>query len=294
MNAPLTGGYSPGADRYAVSGDHSFATPTTPPIVTNIFRGDSTVNTSDIVLLDNVDTMSYVRVPLNTGANVQPYAANQSAIVFEQEFSVAQEHYIPLPLNTPYWIGWSIGWQNTYVNLAECFLVEETTLIPLGAGISRFTRKFANLPPSRNVPGSWNHTFPALDYGASSIRFPLQRIVNSRVQHDFYLWDPLNIQSSIALFPAGKRLNLSTGLNPTGLILPEMRYFKGETDAVINNNQIDPGQPLTDTAPATVPSYTEYADWMFEAEIVAESSNMGEGPILGNIYERRTRFVEAQ
>ena len=294
-NAPLTGGYSPGADRYAVSGDLSIAYPVTAPMMMNLFRGDSIVSINDIVLLDTAATFEYVRVPFNTGANIQPLSPNQSAIVFEQEFVVAQQYFTPLPLNTPYYLPWSVGWQNTFVNLAECFLVEEGALIPLGGGVSKFMRKYANLPPNRNVPGSWSQTFPALDYGGDSIRFPFQKIADTRVQHDYYLWDPLNLQSGTPLFPAGHRLNLSTGMRPLGLILPEMRYFKAEVDSVQNNNQLDPGQPVSDEGIGTMPSYTDYKDYMDnQCEIVAEASNLGEGPILGNIYERRTRFVVAE
>ncbi len=294
MSAPLTGGSDPGADRYHVSGDLTVPSPVTPPIISNAFKGDSIASTRDIILLNSATPQVYVRVPVGSGYNIQPFRANQTAIIFEQEFVVAQAYFYPLPLNTPYYMPWSIGWGNDYVNLANCFLVEESPLDPIGAGLSRFRRKYANLPPNRNVPGSYGYTFPMLDYGGATMRFPKPFIVESRVQHDYFLWDPLNLQTGIALFPSGHRLNNTTGMHPTGLILPEMRYFKGETDAVLNNNILDSGQAITNTSPATVPSYTEYRSWMFDAEIVAEASNLGEGPWLGNIYERRTRFVEAQ
>lgn len=291
MSAPLTGGQHVGADRYYVDGDFSVVTAVSPPMVSNAFKGDSAASIRDIVLLNSSNV--YVNVSLGSGYNIQPFRANQTAIVFEQEFVVAEQYFQPLPLNTAYYMPWSIGWDNTYVNLAACFLCEEGPLEPIGGGLVRFRRTYANLPPNRNRFESFSYVFPSLNYGdATTVRLAKPFTVNSRIQHDYFLVDQLDLQTGIPLFTSGHRLNLTTGMQPTGLILPEMRYFKGSANAVENNALIDPDQSLTDTAPATVPSYTQYATWKFIAEIVAESSVLQQW--LGNIYERRTRFVIAQ
>ena len=86
------------------------------------FTGDSFPNNRDIVLL-NLASSSFVTQPFGTGYNIQPFNANQTAILLEQEFIVAEAYYLPLPLNTPYCVGWSIGWSNDYANLGDCFLV---------------------------------------------------------------------------------------------------------------------------------------------------------------------------
>ncbi len=294
-NASYAGGFSPGADLFAVDGDFTFAEPFGPPIVSNSFRGDSSVGTNDIVLLDG--TGAYVRIPIGSGYNIQPFAANQSAILFEQEFIVAQAYFVPMPLNTPYPLIWSIGWQNTYVALDSCFLVEESPLEPIGGGLARLRRRFANLPPNRNEFESFTYVYPAVDYGGSDIRLQKPLTVNSRVQNDYFVFDDLGLLPGIPLFPAGHRLDSTTGTNPVGLILPQMRFFKATANAAGNNNLLDADQPLSDGPPPTVPSYTEYAGFAnwggtgTVAEIVAEASSLQRWQ--GNIYERKTRFVEA-
>ncbi len=293
FNAPYTGGVSPGGRIFAVDGDFTFAQPCSPPMISNSFKGDSSVGTNDIVLLDGANV--YVRVPIGAGYNIQPFAANQSAILFEQEFIVALAYFVPMPLNTPYPLLWSIGWQNTYVALDSCFLVSESPLEAIGGGLAKFRRRFANLPPNRNEFESYTYVYPAVNYGGSDIRFQKPLTVNSRVQNDYFVYDDLGLLPGIPLFPAGHRLDSSTGTNPVGLILPQMRYFKSAA-GVSNNNLLDADQPLDDSTP-TVPSTTEYsgfANWGgagVVAEIVAEASSLQRWE--GNIYERKTRFVEA-
>jgi len=113
---------------------------------------------------------------------------------------------------------------------------------------------------------------------------------------------------SIPLFPAGIRLDGTTGLSPIGLILQAQYYYaaadadtiaaKISTDTLNNGDGVNP-------ATATVPSLTAYKSIAapdgdpslatsngLTAELVAESSTMTR--YLGNIWERRTRFVIAQ
>lgn len=297
LNAPYSGGFSAGAKLFAVDGDFTFASPCSPPMnIESPFKGDSFPSMKDIILLDQSGT--YVSVPLGQGYNVQPFSANQSCIVFDQEFMVAQAYHVPLPLNTPYNMNWSIGWQGTYANLASAFLVAEGPLEDMGGGIVKFRRTFATLPPTRNEMESFCYTFPPLSNG-TDLREAKSKVVASRVQFDYYVYDDLDILSWIPLFPAGRRLNATTGLSPSGLILPEMRYFKAGANAVTLNLLCDGDQPLVNESSvgagdATKPTFSEYTGWAWQKEIVAESSILGPGPWLGNIYQRRTRFVIAQ
>jgi hypothetical protein len=297
MNAPYYGGYAPGNRIFAVDGNFTVAMPVTPPAVSYPFRGDSCPDITSIVLLDSTGT--YVTLPIGAGYNIQPFAANQSAIVFEQEFMVALSAYLPLPLNTPYNTAWSIGWYPVYADLAACFLVEEGPLEHVGAGIVRFKRKFANLPTTRNVPESYGYTIPAWTDGTNT-RISSSRILASRVQLDYYVYDDLGLLNGLipGLFPAAHRLNAATGMFPQGLILPEMRYFKPGAGSVANNLLLDPDEPLQDdtsppTGSATNPTYSQYISWVANKyEIVAEASSLELW--MGNIYQRKTRFVQVQ
>lgn len=294
INAPYSGGSAPywNAGLYHVDGDFTVAEPCGPPVIQNQFRGDSMYSIYDIVLMGKAQTPpAYVRVPIGEGYNIQGFHANQASIVFEQEFMVAQSYFRPMPLNSPYYVPWSIGWQNTYVWLGQCFLVEEGPLEDQGGGICKFRRKFANLPPSRNVFESYAYTFPAIIYDSGTMRFQKTIITASRVQYDYFVMDDLNILS-IPVFPVGRRLNNSTGMRPEGLLFPEMLYYKGEPDAVVKHNLLDPGQGLSDS-PATTPTRSQYLEYVDQyCEIVVEASQLS--PYMGNILERRTRFALAQ
>lgn len=295
MNAPYSGGYAPGNRIFAVDGDFTVAAPITPPEIVNPFKGDSVPDITSIILLSSAGV--FTAIPLGSGYNVQPFAANQSAIIFEQEFMVALAYHTPLPLNTPYNLNWSIGWQNTYVNLNNCFLVEEGPLEHVGAGLVKFKRKFANLPPTRNVVESYAYTFPSISDG-TTVRQAKNMIVASRIQYDYYVYDDLDLLPGITLFPAGHRLDVTTGMFPTGLILPEMRYFKPGANSITLNMLLDADEPLLDdtnpaTGVATNPTFTQYTTWAANGyEIVAEASCLEQW--MGNIYQRKTRFVTVQ
>lgn len=304
-NASYYGGFSAGAKLYAVSGDFTKCDPCSAPVVSYPLSGDTFPSVKDIILLDS--TGAYVAVPLGSGYNVQPFAANQTAFVIEQEFMVAEQYYVPMPLNTHYNESWGVGWSNAYVALGAAFLVEEGPLEPVGGGIVKLKRKFANLPSTRNVVESYAYTFPALSFSDGSlVRESKTAIVASRVQYDFYVYDDLELLPEFSVFPYGKRLNLSTGLTPAGLILPDMRYYKAPTaltttplpNTVEYNLQISGDEYLRDSYTigteigTTIPSSTNYASWIGKKEIVVEASSLS--PWMGNIMVRKTRFATAQ
>jgi len=301
-NAPYTGGSAPGADLFYCE-NFSVATPCGTPRVWNPLPGDSIYSNRDIVLLNSSN--AYVRIPAGQGYNTQPWSSTHHAIMFDQEFVVARPYHVPMALNTPYNLAWSIGWQNTYVNLGICFLIEEGPLQHIGGGLVKFYRRFANLPPTRNAVESYCITFPARNVGSAEKFLQQAKTVirNSRIRYDYFVFDDLNLLGGIPLFPSGNRLNGSTGINPVGLLLPEMRYFKGELNSVTDNLQLDSDQPITNGQIGegilpTVPSLDDWRDFCgylpdtTPAEIVAEASSMRLW--TGNIYERKTRFVTAE
>lgn len=297
MDAPYSGGFAPGGRLFAVDGDQTIASPCGPPEIYNPLSGDSVPSIYPIVLLDRtIDPPDYVSVPIGTGFNVQDFAPSQAAICIEQEFQVAEAFYVPMPLNTLYDPTWSVGWGNTYVNLGNCFLVEESSLKGIGGGFVRFIRKFANLPPNRNEFESYNATYPPLNYG-DSIRFGFSRIVNSRLFYEYFVFDNLDLLTGIPLYPGGHRINTAIPVSYP-VLFEEFKGFKAVADAVKNNNLLDPDQPLDDasdnpdTGLFTTPSYLHYAAWRdLGAEIVAEASSFNRW--MGNIFVRKTRFVLA-
>lgn len=320
FNAPYSGGSSPGAQLFAVDGDFTIFEPSDLPEITYPFRGDSVFVNNDW-LITYPDNPNYLLVPLGTYPNIHPWSANQVAAVLEQDFMVAESAFIPIRLNTPYYAPWSIGWQGQFedgsptFSLDEMYLVENGQLYDEGAGIVRVRLKFATLPPSRSEIEQYAFTFPGVDNSASTppqiVTQPSKtRNVLSRLQYDYFIMDDLDLLSGIALFPNGPRLNASTGLYPIGLILPAFTIYDPSGGFVVgpagfSGTQLTPDVQLTDPDPmslegGTEPSATAYINSLtgnttsngLPAEIVAESSTMTRW--MGNIWERRTRFVLAQ
>lgn len=308
MNAPYWGGFSPGARQFAVDGNFYSCDPCGPPRISWPMKGDSIFSNASVIFYDAA-LANYAPVQLGTFPNLQPWSANQRAFVIEQDFMVAMEAYVPLPLNTPYQPYWSIGWQGTLSNgqpipqLYFALLVEEGNPEDCGQGIIKVTRRFATPPPTRNELEQFTYTFPGFENG----RLSFSRTVQSRIQYDYFLFDDFQIYPYLALFPAGNKLDATTGLYPANLILPAQNYYAPTPGAVAQNYFLNNGDGFVLTTPgvdgvATIPSLTDYLTWMAGTltpqatvavpELIAESSCMRRW--MGNIWERRTRFVQLQ
>jgi hypothetical protein len=310
-DAPLTGGFSPGGNQFAVDGDFSQFDPCWPPKISFPMKGDSVFSKNDILILGASD---YAPIAVGTFPNLQPWSSNQRAMMIEQDFMVALEYYQPMPLNTPYNDAWGIGWQGQLTNgqptedLSDCVLVEIGETEDMGQGIVKVKLRFANVPPTRNEMESFTYTFPGLDNGRNSFT----QTVQSRLQYDYFVFDDFDILST-PLFPEGTRLSGSTGLYPPNLILPAQRYYTAAVFAISFNNFLDISQAeLTNVDeegnPGTIPSADDWIGWITNTqdgdskppktsnglppEIIAESSTMRRW--FGNIWERRTRFVLLQ
>jgi hypothetical protein len=326
MNAPYYGGYAPGNQLFAVDGDFTICEPCSLPEISYPLKGDSILSTSDIVIF-YPEVPQYSLVSLGTFPNIAPWSANQVAAILEQEFVVAFSAYIPTRLNTQYNPAYALGsiyaqesWKGQFgdsvgtFSLDEFILVEEGELRDIGAGLCRFKAKWAILPPTRSEIEQYGATFPGLSTNGTVSRPQYTRNVMSRIQYDYFVFDDWDILSQspygyFALFTDsdyGRRLNSATGLYPNGLILPVMQYFASSNIETAYGNFIGiPTETLTDGDPsdptsATVPQATEYLQWATglstndgtPAEIVIESSTFTRW--MGNIWERRTRFVQAQ
>ena len=306
INAPLTGGSSPSANRFLVDGDFSICEPCSLPEISYPFQGDSVFSRNDIVVFDSGSGM-YIRCPLGTYPNFQPWSPNQAAVVLTQDFMVGQEFYIPEQLNAPYNPAWADGLNllqlaNQNISLENLYLVKCGDLVDMGGGICKLRATWASIPLTRNEVESFTYSYPGFlgsTFAPTPIlRQPFQSTVISRLQYDYFIFDDFAILAGIvSTFPLGARLNSVTGIYPDGLILPATRFYQPVADAVANNYFLDPSSGLSDQdvgIPASTPSYSDYLGFMGNdpAELIAESSTMNRW--MGNIFERRTRFVIAQ
>ncbi len=188
-------------------------------------------------------------------------------------------------------------------SLDSFFLVKEGDLIDMGAGICKIRRKWATLPATRNELEQFTYNFVGYaDELSGATRNSVPISVLSRVQYDYFIFDDLDILGGINLFPSGHRLNSSTGLSPAGFVLPAQYYYSGDISAVAQNlyvNSVDDGDGINADS-ATQPNFTDYTNFVsggyssngLPAEIVVEASTITRW--MGNIFERRTRFVIAQ
>jgi len=313
MDAPYTGGFSPGDNQFAVDGDFTSCDPCGPPKISFPLKGDSVFSSQD-VLFYATGNEDYVTIPLGEYPNLSPWSPSQAAFIIEQDFMVAEANYIPLALNTSYDGDWAIGWQSVtstnypLPNLTDAILIEEGPLEDMGQGIVKFTRRFATIPPTRNDVEQFVYTFPGYDAsdsndGYSGTRLQYTRNVISRLQYDYFIFDDLDILST-PIFPNGNRLDATTGLYPNGLLLPSQYFYSPVANAFEQNIFLPPDSIILTNAPsggnATAPSADDWINWLNGVgtsngqppELIAEPSTMQR--YMGNIYVRRTRFVLVQ
>lgn len=306
MSAPLTGGYQVGGDRFAVDGDFSQCDPCGLPVISFPMMGDSIFSNRTVIFF-NSGVGYYTPYPLGTFPNDQPWSANQVVAVLDQEFMVAQEFYQSMRLNTPYDPSWAVGWEGVFTDgistfaLDSLILVKEGALEDMGGGICKIKRTWASIPPTRNEVEQFPYNF--IGYGENTTTRQRSVInVLSRLQYDYFVFDDWGVIPGVPLFPNGPRLNASTGLYPPDLILPAQYYFSDLAGVSQNNftDSLTNGDELNQLTTATMPplnaipgGITGYTDWISNGyEIVAEGSIMNRW--MGNIFERRTRFVLAQ
>lgn len=311
-NAPYSGGFSPGATLFAVDGDWTDSQPDGPPSDFSFpFEGDTVFSNRDVIARlpgGDIVPFHFDRAALGAYPNLQPWMPNQSTLVFTQDFLVAAENYKPTPLNTPYNPDWANTWPAVMTNqralrpISDCILVKESRPRDVVGGNLRVTRTYAQLPQTRNVLEEYVINFVGFADDTIATRPEQQRIVMSRVQFDYFVFDAIDILDW-KLFNQndGRRLNAATGIYPNGIIIPQQLYYNGEDENGYGQvtslyEQDDTTDPPT---AGSVPSLTDYLSWVDApgvtgAEICAQASCFGPRPWMGNIWERRTRFVLAQ
>jgi len=309
MDAPYSGGFVPGGRRFAVDGDWATWGPHGPPEISNPFEGDGVFSGRDVVYLGDAGTGDnwlgrvYFRFPIGVSPNIQPWFPNQDSIVIEQTFRGALSTFQPMRLNTPYNPGWSEPWLGTFldgipsIDLSSAILVREGELKDIGGGLAEIVRRFAAIPKSRALGENFSYLYPGLidPATAASLRPPICRIVFSRIQLDYFVFDEFPVLGT-PLFPLGNRLDSTTGIYPSGLILNAQKYYGSDANSELDVLKDESSDLAGD---ATIPSATEYLAFMDQtnfglapaAELIAETSTMRQW--MGNIWERATRFVPA-
>jgi len=311
-DAPFSGGFVPGGRIFAVDGDFATWSADGPPDITPVpMEGDSIFSGRDIVYLGGAGsapgnwlTQKYVRIPLGAFPNLQPWFPNQDSIIIRQRFVGAFSTFQPMRLNTPYDPAWAEPWQGSFlddlpsVELSDAILVREEGPRPIEGGLAEVTRIFSTIPKSRSIVEQFGYNYIGLNdrAGGTNIRPRKVKAVNSRLQFDYFVFDDFPVLST-PLFPDGNRLDSTTGINPPGLLLLAQEYYGSEPYSEVNQLEDESELGANDQ---TIPSLTEYIAFLDQsgsggpsaAELVAEASCMRQ--YMGNIYERVTRFVQAQ
>jgi hypothetical protein len=293
------GGFRTGFDLFAVDGDFTFLDPCGPPIISFPFEGDSIFSKRDVVFYaadgTNPTGVIYTRRPLGTNPNFQPWAPNGANVVLEQDFTVAYEFWRTPKLNSQYTPAWAIGFSDPLVNLTALYLVKVGELRDCGGGIAQVRLRFAALPYTRNVLEKFAYSFPGFDVPQDPtsplIRQRFVKNVPSRIQYDYFIFDDDEVLPLIPVWPNGPRLNATTGVEPVGIILEEQRYMSESFFVLVDTiNDADVSSGTTATTP-TLSQYLSFATPP-SAEIIVEGSTLRQW--MGNIYERRTRYVLAE
>ncbi len=309
MNAPWTGGQSPGAQRFSVDGDHTIAGPDAQPRISFPFDGDSHAPT--------VDCVTFVpSVPNGTQGiygTLPPDPAQTNAcgdtFIIEQEFTIAGDYFEPLAMNTPYDASYAPDYVgNIDLNLA--ILVAESPTTDIGNGIVRWTRTYAVIPPPRNDYETMPFTFPGIantlnwqndeDFTGfvelSDGRPPIAKTVAVRVQHDFFV-----IPDGGAFSPDFGDPSSPFYIIPEFIVFGNFTWQQMQTVADAYENAAgdwtglngDPASaPFNETSPPKSSDViTGYLD-MIGLEICVKQSEIRRW--RGNIYERTTVFAMAQ
>ncbi|HOP99105.1 MAG TPA: hypothetical protein PLK78_16935 [Verrucomicrobiota bacterium] len=198
-----------------------------------------------------------------------PFPGDNTSFIVEQDFMQFFANFTPLALSTP------------HPTFTDAYLVEETPLQDLGGGVARWTRRYAQIPATRNEYEAFAYQFVGyigITWGINVPTFPgrhrFTKTVVSRLKHEYFLCATGQTYETPDLIP----------------IIPAQAYKFN--DLVVDYLWDSSGPHAVAVAPSE-PSRAEYEAWVAAgAEIVAEDSRISRW--LGNIYERVTRYVVAQ
>jgi hypothetical protein len=302
---------------FAVDGDWTIDSPDGAPEISFPFEGDSILSLADVVrnvreLPNPPLEFDYQTFELGNRMNLQPWRPNQYAFVINQKFKVAAEFYRPMNLNTRYDPEWALPWQGQLASgydlpvLSEAILVNEGNAKDCGGGIIEIERRFATIPATRNE--AEQYCIKRVSFGIQGVEYPRAPMaVMTRLQHDFFVYDDLDILQDLPLFTdpnhAGIRLNAETGFAPKGIIIEAFKVYGATTNVEVDVVFDADATYSADSSItyASTPSLTQYKSWMkngggtsnhLAAEIAIEASTIQR--YMGNILRRTTRFAEVQ
>lgn len=186
-----------------------------------------------------------------------PFERDTTAFIEEQRYIQLKANFERLALNT------------AHPTIPTAYLVQETDLQNVGAGLVEWTRRYATVPATRIEYQADPYVFPAVfdAIGSDSWRIaPLAMSVTHRVEYSYYL-------VGSATYPTVDDIPLVLKFAPLFSV-----SIPVEVDFV---------------NPSTVPTASAYLDLVDDAEELAvEDSDLHIW--LGNIYERVTRYVKAR
>ncbi len=240
----------------------------------------------------NYDGDFTVATAIGPKLRTYPFEGDNTSFYTEQSFCQLFANFASTPLNT----------QDPDDNLS--FLVSESALQDMGAGVAQWTRIYSHVPQVRDDYESFAYTFPGwvaaydstyhspwASAGVSILpyfpitppptlvdpgRVPRAAVVSSKLRHEFFLVGVHGAFVSASLVP----------------LLQAKRYIYGDTFGAYGGGDV-PDRVLWDSGNYTSPTTTEY-----KALITAGTDIVAEDSILrrwkGNIYERTTRYVKAQ
>lgn len=213
-----------------------------------------------------------------------PFEGDVSSFIVEQDYQVLLTSYSPLALSTAH---------GTYTN---AYLVRESELENIGAGVVKFTRTYAQIPASRSDYETFNFKFPGLLATTGGVVPPYNQYwVSTGNGRDPFLANANSrLYSEYFLCAAGQ-----TYTTPSAIpILPEIKFtLDSNTDARIDYLlSTSPGywsnsDPTKEEWVALIAGGTGIGTGAAAGEFIGEDSRLSRW--MGDIYCRQTRYVKA-
>lgn len=203
-----------------------------------------------------------------------PIPHDPTAIVYSQDFIVPFANYVAPTISA------------TNADVATAYLIGDSELTDLGAGVARYTRQWATIPANRNEWGTKDYEFIGyiVDGGAQPPfenywnvppeggRDPHVQRVKQRLYHEYFLCKTGHTYVTPDLIP----------------VVPAQEYYLDDNVNAKRKYLLPVGIFVSDTVPTT----EDYLDMVDdEDEIVSEDSDIQR--VYGEIYVRITPYIVA-
>lgn len=213
-----------------------------------------------------------------------PFEGDVSSFIVEQDYQVLLTSYSPLALSTAH---------GTYTN---AYLVRESELENLGAGVVKFTRYYAQIPASRSDYETFNFNFPGLLATTGTItppynqywsatgngRDPFLATANSRIYSEYFLCATGQTYETPSEIPILEVIKFTLDLNDQARI----DYLLSDTGGYWSDSQ-----PTREEWEDLIAGGTGIGTGAAAGEFIGEDSRLTRWQ--GEIYCRQTRYVKA-